>query len=67
VSGTVNSMQELFARAASLLLGNDVGAAGDHDAALVLQALEYTADSNNRIDSEIANRESSRGVSEGPY
>lgn len=56
MSGTVNSMQELFARAASLLLGNDVDAAGDHDAALVLQALEYTADSNNRIDSEIANR-----------
>jgi ribosomal protein S12 methylthiotransferase accessory factor len=56
VSGTVNSMQELFARAASLLLGNDADAAGDHDAALVLQALEYTADSSNRIDSEVANR-----------
>ena len=32
MSGTENSMQELFARAASLLLGNEVDAAGDHDA-----------------------------------
>ncbi len=56
MSGTENSMQELFARAASLLLGNDVDAAGDHDARLVLQALEYAGESNNRIDSEIANR-----------
>ncbi len=32
MSGTENSIQELLARAASLLLGNDVDAAGDHDA-----------------------------------
>jgi ribosomal protein S12 methylthiotransferase accessory factor len=56
VSGTENSMQELFARAASLLLGNDKDAAGDHDAGLVLQALEYGGESSNRNDSEIANR-----------
>ena len=43
MSGTENSMQELFARAASLLLGNEVDAAGDHDARLILQALEYAA------------------------
>jgi ribosomal protein S12 methylthiotransferase accessory factor len=55
VSGTENAMQELFARAASLLLGNDMDAAADHDAALVLQALDYTAESNAGIDSEIAN------------
>src|SRR5262245_5888422 len=49
-------MRDLVPRAASFLLGNDVDAAGDHDAGLVLQALEYTGESSNRIDSEIANR-----------
>jgi ribosomal protein S12 methylthiotransferase accessory factor len=56
VSGTENSMQELFARAASLLLGNAVDVAGDHDARRILQALEYASESGNRIDSETANR-----------
>src|SRR4029079_1474160 len=55
VSGTENSMQELFERAASLLLGNEVDAAGDHDAMRLLQALEYASESSNRIDSETAN------------
>jgi ribosomal protein S12 methylthiotransferase accessory factor len=53
VSGGENSMQELFARAASLLLGND---AGDHDARRVLQALEYGAEMGGRNDRETANR-----------
>lgn len=53
MSGTVNSMQELFARAASLLLGNGADAAGDHDAMLILQALKYDSPSS---DSERANR-----------
>jgi len=48
-------MQELFARAASLLLGNEVDAAGDHDAMRILQALEYASESSNRIDLETAN------------
>ena len=56
MSGTENSMQELFARAASLLIGNGVDAAGDHDAQLVLQALEYDSDSSGRIDPQTANR-----------
>jgi hypothetical protein len=38
-------MQELFARAASLLIGNEVDAAGDHDARHILQALEYASES----------------------
>src|SRR5256884_4602782 len=49
-------MQELFARAASLLLGNEVAAAGDHDVRLILHELEYASESSNRIDSETANR-----------
>lgn len=56
MSGTGNSMHELFARAASLLLGNDMEAASDHDAGLILRALEYAGQSGNRNDSEIANR-----------
>ena len=56
MSGTENSMQELFARAASLLIGNEADAAGDHDARLILQALEYASESGNRIDPETANR-----------
>lgn len=55
MSGTENSMQELFARAASLLLGNEVEAAGDHDAMRILQALGYASESSNRIDPETAN------------
>ncbi|ANV99701.1 hypothetical protein LMTR13_05440 [Bradyrhizobium icense] len=49
-------MQELFARAASLLLGNAVDAAGDHDARLILQALEYAGESSSGIDAQLANR-----------
>ncbi|MEH2552967.1 ribosomal protein S12 methylthiotransferase accessory factor [Bradyrhizobium algeriense] len=56
MSGTENSIQELFARAASLLLGNGVDAAGDYDAGRILQALEYASESSNRMDSEAANR-----------
>jgi ribosomal protein S12 methylthiotransferase accessory factor len=55
VSGSENSMQELFARAASLLLGNGMDAAGDHDARRILQALEYGPASGIRDDSEAAN------------
>ena len=50
MSGTENSMQELFARAASLLIGNEVDVAGDHDARDILQALEYASESGNRKD-----------------
>ena len=56
MSGTENSMQELLARAAALLLGNESDAAGDHDAELVLRALEYGVKSSGQIDSETANR-----------
>lgn len=56
MSGTVNSMQELFARAASLLLGNASDADRDHDAAKVLQALEYPVNSAARIDRRTTNR-----------
>ena len=56
MSGTENSMQELFARAASLLIGNEVDAAGDHDARHVLQALEYASESGNGNNPETANR-----------
>ena len=54
MSGTVNSMQELFARAASLLLGN--ASDEDRDAVNVLQALEYPVNSAKRIDPQTANR-----------
>lgn len=56
MSGTENSMQEVFARAASLLLGNALDAAGDHEARSVLQALEYEAESTSRIDAKMTNR-----------
>jgi len=55
VSGTKNSIQDLLARAASLLLGNEVKAAGDHDARRILQALEYAPESGDRNDPETAN------------
>jgi len=55
VSGTENSIQDLLARAASLLLGNEVKAAGDHDARRILQALEYAPESYDRNDPETAN------------
>jgi ribosomal protein S12 methylthiotransferase accessory factor len=56
VSGTENPMQELFAHAASLLLGNALDGAGDHEARSVLQALEYEAESTSRIDAKMTNR-----------
>lgn len=56
MSGTVNSMQELFADAASLLLGNALDAARDHEARGVLQALEYEAESDRRTDPKTTNR-----------
>lgn len=55
MSGTENSIQELLARAASLLLGNEVEVAGDHDARRILQALEYAPESGDRNDPETAN------------
>jgi ribosomal protein S12 methylthiotransferase accessory factor len=55
VSGSEKSIQELFARASSLLLGNGVDTAGDHDARRVLQALEYGPESGGGDDSETAN------------
>lgn len=56
MSGSENSIQELFARAASLLLGNEVDGASDHDARRILRALEYGPESSNRDDQETANR-----------
>lgn len=56
MSGTENSMQKLFACAASLLLGNEVDTATGRDAERILQALEYTVQSGSRVDSETANR-----------
>jgi ribosomal protein S12 methylthiotransferase accessory factor len=56
VSGSENSTGELFARAASLLLGNEVDAAGEHDARHILEMLEYTSESSSRLDPETANR-----------
>ena len=56
MSGSENSIQELFARAASLLRGNGVDAAGDHDAIRVLQALEYSPESGIRDDPVAANQ-----------
>ncbi len=56
MSGSENSMQELFARAAALLLGNGADAAGDHDARNVLQALDYSTESGRPDDPETANR-----------
>lgn len=55
MSGTENSIQELLARAASLLLGNEVDGAADHDARRILQALEYAPESYDRNDPETAN------------
>ena len=55
MSGSEKSIQELFARASSLLLGNGVDTAGDHDARRVLQALEYGPESGGGDDSETAN------------
>src|SRR5690242_6371179 len=49
-------MQELFARAASLLLGNAVDPPGDHDARLMLHALGYAEEHGNQIDSNTASR-----------
>jgi len=56
VSGTGNSQQELFARAASLLLGNAADASSDHDARLMLQALQYDDESSTGFDSKTSNR-----------
>ena len=56
MSGAENSMQELFAHAASLLLGNEVDVAADHEARHILQALDYAVESSSRIDPETANR-----------
>jgi len=56
VSGTENSIQELFARAASWLLGNEVETAGDHDAMNILRALEYSAEFGGRNHPDTANR-----------
>src|SRR5262245_16102509 len=49
-------MQELFAHAASLLLGNEVDVESDHEARHILQALDYAVESSGRIDPQTANR-----------
>ncbi|XIA65102.1 hypothetical protein ACFIOY_01145 [Bradyrhizobium sp. TZ2] len=41
MSGAEHSMEKLFARAAALLRGEESSAAGDHDAEILLQALDY--------------------------
>ena len=56
VSGSENSMQKLFAQAASLLIGNELEVTGDHDARVMLQALEYVADCGDTVSLETANR-----------
>jgi ribosomal protein S12 methylthiotransferase accessory factor len=56
VSGSENSMQELLARAASLLLGNEADGAGDHEAMRILQALEYVPQTRDDHEAETANR-----------
>lgn len=56
MSGTRNSQQQLFAGAASLLLGNAAGASSDHDARLILQALQYDDESSTGSDSITGNR-----------
>ena len=61
MSGTETSMREVLARAASLLLGNEVGGAGDHAATDILardilRALEYEPNSGNRNEPQTANR-----------
>ncbi len=55
MSGGEDSIQELFARAAALLVGNGVDAASDHDARRVLQALDYGTESGSRAVTETAN------------
>ncbi len=55
VSGAENAIQELFARAASLLLGNATDGAGDRDAREILQALEYEPNSGDRNDPSVVN------------
>jgi ribosomal protein S12 methylthiotransferase accessory factor len=56
VSGSENSMQRLFAEAASLLIGNESDAARDNDARVMLQALEYVVDRGDAASLETANR-----------
>ena len=43
MSGAEHSMEKLFARAAALLRGEELSAAGDHDAEYLLRALDYSA------------------------
>jgi ribosomal protein S12 methylthiotransferase accessory factor len=57
VSGAEHSMEKIFARAAALLRGEELSAAGDHDAEYLLQALDYSAvASGTHCDPETANR-----------
>lgn len=55
MSGGENSIQELFARAAALLLCNGVDAASDHDARRVLHALDYGTESGGPAVAATAN------------
>lgn len=55
MSGGENSIQELFARAAALLLGTGVDAASDHDARRVLHALDYGTESGSPAATDTAN------------
>jgi ribosomal protein S12 methylthiotransferase accessory factor len=57
VSGAEHSMEKTFARAAALLRGEELSAAGDHDAEYLLQALDYSAVApGTHCDPETANR-----------
>ena len=56
MSGTENSMQKLFARAASLLLGKELDAAGDHDAEKSPAGAGILARNARIIDPQTANR-----------
>ena len=57
MSGAEHSMEKIFARAAALLRGEELSAAGDHDAEYLLQALDYSAVApGTHCDPETANR-----------
>jgi ribosomal protein S12 methylthiotransferase accessory factor len=57
VSGAEHSVERSFARAAALLRGEELSAAGDHDAENLLQALEYSPVApGSQCDPQSANR-----------
>ena len=57
MSGAEHPVEKLFARAAALLRGEELSAAGDHDAQNLLQALDYTpVTPGSHCDPQNANR-----------